>query len=440
MIDDDPADAGLVTVSVVAALAGLVVGVVAGSFRWCLVRGDDLRGSIAAWADRLPGPGWIVVIAMVAAASAAARLIVRREPAAAGSGIQDVEAAWRGDADVPTTSVLVAKFTGGLLAIGSGLALGREGPTVHMGAVVGAEAGRRFRRSEADIRLLQTALGGAGLAVAFNAPLGGALFVFEEVARSFRPRLALATLIACASAIAVSRIILEDAPEFDVGPIPTPHGWHLVVFVVFGLLVGLLGALYDRVIVGCLRLSDRMRRVGPEVQAALIGAAVGVVLLVEPLLAGDGAPLVQRLLGSGLAVGSIAGFLCVRFVIGPVSYAAGTPGGLFAPLLVVGALTGVAFHRLAGGLPGAGDPRQAYIVVGMAAFFAAVVRAPFTGVVLVVEMTANTTLIVPLFAACFAAVLASTLVGSVPIYDSLWMRVIQRPSDVRSGPQPESPD
>lgn len=172
----------------------------------------------------------------------------------------------------------------------------------------------------------------------------------------------------------------------------------------------------------------------PELRAALIGATVGLMLFLDPLVAGDGAPLVQRLLRGGIAVGSVVGFLFVRFVIGPLSYATGAPGGLFASLLAVGAVAGLGFHHVFGGLPGVSDPAQAFIIVGMAAFFAAVVRAPFTGVVLVLEMTANTTLMVPMLVACFGAVVSSTLLGSAPIYDSLWVRTLRGSGEVRSGP------
>lgn len=426
---------GLAMLGFVAAVGGLLVGMVAGSFRWCLLHADDLRAEVLDWTHEIPGPGWIVPIAIAAVGAAIARLIVRRVPESTGSGIQDVEAVWRGDAASPSLAVLFAKFSGGLIAIGSGLALGREGPTVHMGASIGAETGRRFRLADQEVRVLQVAFGGAGLAVAFNAPLGGALFVFEEIARTFRLRLGVATLIACASAISVSRVILADAPEFTVGDIPTPAGWHALAFLGFGLFVGVAGAAYNWVILAMLRLSDRARGLAPEFKAALIGAVVGAVLFVEPLVAGDGAPLVQHVVGGGsLAAGSIIAYCAVRFLVGPVSYATGAPGGLFAPLLAVGAMAGVLFHHVLAGVPGVSDPAAAFAIVGMAAFFAAVVRAPFTGIVLVLEMTANTTLMVPMFVACFGAVVAATAVGSTPIYDSLWIRVLRRPDNARSGP------
>lgn len=119
------------------------------------------------------------------------------------------------------------------------------------------------------------------------------------------------------------------------------------------------------------------------------------------------------------------GFFLIRFVAGPLSYAAGTPGGLFAPLLALGALWGVGFHAVTVLVPGVGMSPIPFALVGMAAFFAATVRAPFTGIVLVTEMTAVATLTVPMLAACFAATLAATLLRNPPIYDSLRHRMLR---------------
>ena len=177
---------GSVLICVTATVAGVLIGFVGGAFRWCLQAGDRLRIDFVEWAHRLPGPGWLVPVVAAAAGATLAALIVRWEPLAAGSGIQHVEAVYRGEAQSPVLRLLPAKFVGGVLAIGSGLVLGREGPTVHMGAAIGAEAARRARLPDSEVRMMQTALGGAGLAVAFNAPIGGTLFTLEEVTKSFR--------------------------------------------------------------------------------------------------------------------------------------------------------------------------------------------------------------------------------------------------------------
>src|SRR5690606_27340332 len=151
-----------------------------------------------------------------AAGAVVAALLVTVSPRSAGSGIQDVEAVHRTQLPPPPLSVIPTRFAGGLAAIGSGMVLGREGPTVHMGAAVGAGVGRAAKRGDDVLRLLQSAMSGAGLAVAFNAPVGGALFVLEEVAKSAPFRLLVPTVMGVAAAIACSRLVTGDHPDFAV--------------------------------------------------------------------------------------------------------------------------------------------------------------------------------------------------------------------------------
>ncbi|MEV7526367.1 chloride channel protein [Streptomyces sp. NPDC091371] len=415
----------------IAVPAACLVGLVAGAFRWCLERADRLRGSVLESAAGLGGPGWLIPIALAAVGAAVACAIAQRVPYAAGSGIQHVEAVWRDEAGPGPRSLWLvpAKFVGGLIAIGSGLLLGREGPLVHMGAAIGSEAGRRTRLGSEDTRLLHTALSGAGLAAAFTAPLGGLLFVCEEVTRTVRPRLVLLTLIGTATAVASSRLMVGDAPVFPVPGMPVPPVWMLPVFLLFGAAAGAVGAAYSALVVGTLAVCDGLTRVPLVVRAAGIGAVVGLLMAWDPLLAGGGDQLSEQLVaGDSPAVAVLAAYLAVRFVAGPLSYAAATPGGLFAPLLALGALWGTLTHAAAGPLlPEHSAGPGAFAVVGMAALFAGVVRAPVTGVVLVVEMTGATALLVPLMIACFAATLTADRLESEPVYDSLRRRMTERP-------------
>lgn len=417
---------GAVVVCVTAMAAGVVIGFVGGAFRWCLQRADVLRVDFVDWTHRLAGPGWLLPIAAAAAGATLAALVVRWMPLAAGSGIQHVEAVFKGHAASPRLSLLPAKFVGGVLSIGSGLVLGREGPTVHMGAAIGAEAARRARVTDPDARMLQSALGGAGLAVAFNAPIGGALFTLEEVTKSFRIRTVLATILATATAVGCSRIVLGDQPDFDVGPVESPALSWLPVFIAFGLLTGVLGALYNRVVLAFLDRVGGLRRIPDVAKAALIGAIIGLVAFVDPLAVGGGDTLTQMLLGGdSLVLPAVVGLLVLRFFAGPLSYAAAVPGGLFAPLLAVGTLWGVLF---VGGFDAVWPGNTSSLVlpmaiVGMAAFFAATVRAPITALVLVIEMTATTTVAVPMLGGVAAAVLVAELLRSPPIYDSLRERM-----------------
>ncbi|MFD4295404.1 ClC family H(+)/Cl(-) exchange transporter [Rhodococcus sp. NPDC058532] len=424
---DDPTR-GLVLLCAVALGAGVAIGFVGGAFRWCLRLADRWRLDLLDWADRAPGPAWLVPVAVTAVGAASAAVIAQRMPLAAGSGIQHVEATARGESAPPTLPLVPAKFVGGLLAIGGGLVLGREGPTVHMGAAIGAEAGRRARLGADDVRLTQSAIAGAGLAVAFNAPVGGALFAFEEVTHTFRLRIVVPTLLAVAVAVACSRLVLGDHPDFDVRPGAAPAIAWLPMFAVFGLLTGLLGVAYNRLVIGFLDLAAAAGRVPPAVRAAVIGALIGCLLIADPRAAGGGDTLTQEIVGGGtLLLPTVLTLLLVRFVAGPLSYAAGTPGGLFAPLLAVGALWGVLYTRLADAVLPA-DLAALTVpmaVVGMAAFFGATVRAPLTGIVLVIEMTATAELTVPMAAATAMAVLVAQLAGAAPIYDSLRDRMIR---------------
>ncbi|OEJ30546.1 ClC family H(+)/Cl(-) exchange transporter [Streptomyces subrutilus] len=409
----------------VAAVAGCLVGLVGGSFRWCLVRAEELYTSLLVASERLGGPALLLPVLVTAAGAAIACAIARRMPSAAGSGIQEVEAVWRGERTPPTLWLVPARFAGGVIAMGSGLLLGREGPTVHMGAVIGAEAGRRTRMSAQDVTLLHTSLAGAGLAVAFTAPLGGILFVFEEVTKTVRPRLVLLAVIGTAAAVACSGLIVGSRAVLPVPAVAGPPMALLPAFLLFGAATGVLGAGYNRLVVGMLSSCDRVRRVGPVARAALIGAVVGLLLCADPLLGGGGEQLNERVLGGGIpAVAVLAGYCVVRFVAGPLSYAAGAPGGLFAPLLALGAVWGALVHGLALPLlPDGGSSAVPFVIAGMAAMFSAAVRAPVTGIVLTVEITGSTTLLVPLLLACFAATLTADRMGSTPVYDSLRLRM-----------------
>jgi chloride channel protein, CIC family len=425
--DDDGdrrASAGLLTLALTAAAAGAVTGVVGALFRLALREADhgrvDLIHDLRPWGAL----GFTVVVVGVAACAAAARAVVRLAPAASGSGVQRVEAVMRGDVEPASPRVLPVKFLGGLLALGSGMVLGREGPTVQMGAVIGDWFSTRLRLARVDLRRMQAATAGAGLAVAFSAPIGGAVFAIEEVARSTTLRLIVATLSACASAVAVAWVILGAAPDFAVVAPAAATARTVIPFVVFGALLGAFAVLYNRVIVACLDLADRLSRIPPEVRAAAIGAIVGAALWLERDLVGGGDRLSQDILSGGTVTLTLLGILALRTAIGPLSYAAGTPGGLFAPLIVIGALAGALFATALGGLwPSLHLHPIAFAIVGMSTFFAAVVRAPLTGIVLIMEMTGTTSQAVPMLGAAGVAVTVSALLGGRPIYDTLRERM-----------------
>jgi CIC family chloride channel protein len=173
-----------------------------------------------------------------------------------------------------------------------------------------------------------------------------------------------------------------------------------------------------------------------ELRAGLIGAAVGTLAWFAPSVVGGGDPITQRALVGAETLSVLPLLFLLRFGLGTVSYAAGTPGGLFAPMLALGAQLGLFFGlvcRLA--FPGLDIQAEGFAVVGMAAFFTGVVRAPLTGIVLVTEMTANVTMLLPMLVACFAAMLVPTLLRDAPIYDSLREHTLRRERVLRQKTQ-----
>jgi CIC family chloride channel protein len=421
---------GLIRLGLVALTAGALTGLAGGLFRLALTWADRTRLTVLAYSHaHYPYLGWLIPVIGAAVCVAIARFLVRLQPLASGSGVQRVEAVMRAEAEPAPPSVLPVKFVGGVLSIGAGMVLGREGPTVQMGSVFGSWLGRWLRLPVDDIRQLQAATAGAGLAVAFNAPLGGALFVFEEVVRRFGVRLVLATLIACGTAMAVAQQILGNPLDFRVSPIAVPPFWSGVPYLGLGLLLGALSVWYNRLIVFGLDTFEHFAALPVELRAAFVGAVVGAIAWFEPRLVGGGEGIIQQVLSGGLTLSALAALLVVRWFLGPFSYSAGTPGGVFAPLLLVGAAFGALYAGILHALfPGLALDASAFAIVGMTAFFVGVVRAPFTGIALVVEMTGVTSLFVPLMIAGFGAMLAATLLRGEPIYDTLRSRMLGKPS------------
>ena len=419
----------LVVLAVLALVVGAFAGVLGAAFRSLLAQADVWRNALIAWAHGWGVIGFLMVVITLALSVAIAAWLVRRfAPRASGSGIPDVEAALVQSVGLPPFWRLIpVKFVGGVLAIGSGLALGREGPSVQMGASAAHFVAQLSQRHWPDTRALIAAGAGAGLATAFNAPLAGAIFVLEELYKRFETRIAIAALAASVTAIGVSRLLLGDAPDYLVAPVPAVADAVKPLFFILGLLAGYLAVIYNAMLLGGLAVADRFARVPVEWRAGFVGAAVGVLAWFAPGLVGGGEHITQGVLNGSGSLMVLPLLFAIRLVLSCASYAAGTPGGLFAPMLVLGAQSGLFFGLLADRLfPGIGVQPESFAVVGMAALFTGIVRAPLTGIVLTLEMTANVTLLLPMLAACFVAMVIPTLMGNAPIYDSLRERTLSR--------------
>jgi chloride channel protein, CIC family len=421
----------LLVLALLAFAVGGISGLLGALFRLVLEWADRFRDTFIDWAHGKEIAGFTLVVGVSAMATGSAAWLVRKfAPGAKGSGIPDVEAVLHDEQPPPPLILIPVKFFGGVLAIGAGLALGREGPTVQMGAAIGHFFATAFGCNQDDAKALLAAGAGAGLATAFSAPVAGAVFVLEELLRRFDTRTTITTLCASGSAIAVARLLLGNGPDFQLEPLPYSGFATVPIFLVVGAGAGFMGIAYNHLLLGALAASHRLgQRLSVEVRAASVGAAVGLLAWFGPELVGGGDPITQRALAGGASMIVVGVVFLVRFGLGPLSYAAETPGGLFAPMLVLGAQSGLFLGTFfCHWFPYLGERPTAFAVVGMAAFFTAVVRAPVTGIILVTEMTGSFTLLLPMLLACFVAMTVPTLLGDPPIYDSLRVPDSARPT------------
>lgn len=389
-----------------ACLVGVGAGILAVVFRSLLDLAAQKRLTLS--------PGALVALAVVGAVASLA--VTRRVPEISGSGIPDLKVVVRNLRNLIWQRVLPAKFLGGLLGLGAGMVLGREGPTVQMGASVGELVAERTGLSDGERRELVAAGSGAGLAAAFNAPLSGMVFVLEELHANFTSGAFLCTLVAAASADVVTRLFLGQQPAFHFPSVATPSLSWAPAFVLLGLTAGLAGTAFNRTLLASIDLFQKLFGRLSLVGAALAGLLVGLAGWWMPAVTGDGERLLGLLPDHSLTLSTLLTLLGVRLLLTLACYECGAPGGIFAPLLVLGALHGLVFARLTGLEP------LVSMVVSMAAYFTAIVRAPLTGMVLILEMTLSYTLMLPLLLACGAASVVCELTGNPPVYDALMER------------------
>lgn len=270
------------------------------------------------------------------------KLIVVREPMCTGSGIPQIKGILQGDMSMKWFSVLWSKIIGGVLAIGAGMSLGREGPSVQIGACVGQGLSQTSRRTGFESRILMTAGAGAGLAAAFNAPLAGVIFGLEEMQKTISPALLLTGITASITAATVTEVVFGMSPVFSMGYLlPLPLNLFDVL-VVAGIVIGLLGRLFNIALAYSLNTYSRLRLSGmkkPLVPLALAGI-LGFVL---PEILGGGNLLVDSLVVTDYTIGFLCLLFAGKFLFTMICFGSGVPGGIFLPMLVLGAAGGLSW-------------------------------------------------------------------------------------------------
>lgn len=354
-------------------------------------------------------------------------------PEAAGSGIPEIEGAMDGMRPVRWWRVIPVKFFGGMGALGSGMVLGREGPTVQMGGAIGQMISDIFRVRNQDTRHSLLAAGAAGgLTAAFNAPLAGIMFVVEEMRPQFRYTLISikAVIISAVMANIVFRYINGQAAVITMPQYHAPELTSLSLFLLLGVLFGIFGVIFNSLITKSQDFFSQLHHNNRKrflLVGGSIGGCFGLMLLYMPQITGGGIWLIPNITEGGYAAGFLLLLFVGRIVTTLICFGSGAPGGIFAPMLALGTLFGYAFGLIVHNMfPEMDIEPGMFAIAGMGALFAATVRAPVTGILLVIEMTNNYYLILPLIITSLGAVIFAQMLGGQPIYSQLLRRTLKK--------------
>ncbi|HIY54749.1 MAG TPA: ClC family H(+)/Cl(-) exchange transporter [Candidatus Dorea merdavium] len=409
---------------------GLLVGGIGGFvvvlYRMALDVAGDWLDEILAYAGQTPWrmAGWFLVLG--ALAWLVSRL-VSWEPLISGSGIPQLEGEMAGKLEQKWYRVLPAKFLGGFLCLLGGLALGREGPSIQLGAMAGKGISRGLDRGKTEEKFLLTCGAGAGLSAAFHAPLAGVMFSLEEVHKNFSVSALLSVMTASLTADFLATAVLgtDSVFQFTITRELPVHFYWMVLGL--GVVLGVLGAFYNWFTLKVQSLYDRATFLNSTGRILIPFFCAGVLGFTAPELLGSGHDLIEKLTSVDMLLGTAVFLLVGRFLFSAVSFGSGAPGGIFFPLLVLGGYMGGIFAMAGIRLWGL-DPvfLNNFVLLAMAGYFAAVVRAPLTGIILIFEMTGTLTQMLSLSVVSIVAYVTATLLGSRPIYESLLDRLLLR--------------
>lgn len=411
-----------------------VIGLAAGSAATVLTQGVNWIGS---WRLDLAAQygAWIVLPLFGGIGGLISGLLVTKFPNASGSGIPQVKASLLGSEpqglDLRTAMM---KLIGGVIAIGSGLLMGREGPTVHVGAALSTELNQRVRTDGNRERLLVAAGAGAGLAAAFNAPLAGVFFVLEELLKDISSKTIGTAVLACFVAAVASHLLHGDESIRHVqqmGANANFSAWEIPAYLLLGIAAGLLGALFNKCVMLCLNFNRDVFKAPLAVRVCAAGLVSGLLVAALPAHFHNYAGMREHVVYGDLGIVPAMIAFTIFFALTVIAYGSGAPGGLFAPALAMGSCIGHAF----GLIQHTFQPDAAmdtFALVGMGAMFASVARVPITAIVIVFEMTQNFNIVLPLMLGCIVASAVADRLYAGSIYDRLieWSGLLRPPAAV----------
>lgn len=407
----------------ISALIGFLTGIVISVFRILIEKGLDY--SVKGYLLIKQQPNWLwLMIPLFIGLGIIVGLLMKGNPNIRGSGIPQVEAQLAGNLEMNWFSVLWRKFISGVLTDGTGVFMGREGPSIQLGGAVGQGIAQGFKQHGSDRRLLITTGAAAGLSATFSAPLAGTFFVMEGIHRNFQPTVWLSALTGAVTSNFVSFNVFGLTPILPIfynRVLPPLAYWQLIPF---GLIIGLLGYVYNKGLLDFPLWYAKIRIV-PWYFYCLIP-----ILLVIPIgvffpeTLGGGSKLIMLASTHNYPLQLLIFYLVLRIGFGLISYGAGIPGGFFMPILAAGALIGAVYGT---GMQQLGLLNAVYlnnfIVFGMAGYFTAVSKEPFTSIILITELVGSTHNFMSLAIVVLIAYLSSDWLGSQPIYQALAERL-----------------
>lgn len=354
-------------------------------------------------------------------------LVFKFAPETKGSGIPFVKMVMARMGNITRVRTIVVKFLAGVAGIGTGLSLGREGPSVQLGAGAGALVGKIFKMKGTDQGKLIAAGAGSAIGATFNAPIAGTIFVLEELVNKFSASLLFPVLVATVTASSVARHFLGNNPSFTIPYITHDLSFEgISVCIILGIVAGFLGVAFAKIIYKNNEFFEKMDKIPNWLKPAIAGFGIGVIGIFVPYVLGSGNLSVDLLLQHKLALSVVVLVFAVKFFVTPFCFGSGAAGGIFLPMLMLGSFLGYIVASIFN-MFGFHVDVVVMAMIGMGAFLASVARTPITAVVMVFEMTAGYTHILPIMLSAAIADLIAEKLNHRPIYASLIVNQVKSP-------------
>ena len=354
-------------------------------------------------------------------------LVFKFAPETKGSGIPFVKMVMARMGNITRVRTIVIKFLAGVAGIGTGLSLGREGPSVQLGAGAGALVGKIFKMKGTDQGKLIAAGAGSAIGATFNAPIAGTIFVLEELVNKFSASLLFPVLVATVTASSVARHFLGNNPSFTIPYITHDLSFEgISVCIILGIVAGFLGVAFAKIIYKNNEFFEKMDKIPNWLKPAIAGFGIGVIGIFIPYVLGSGNLSVDLLLQHKLALSVVVLVFAVKFFVTPFCFGSGAAGGIFLPMLMLGSFLGYIVASIFN-MFGFHVDVVVMAMIGMGAFLASVARTPITAVVMVFEMTAGYTHILPIMLSAAIADLIAEKLNHRPIYASLIVNQVKSP-------------